>query len=336
MNDPLNEHIDPELLVRFLSEDADEQEKNRVQQWINADNRNKEYVDEMIMLWESGKNAKDFTLINTKEDWGKVKRKIIDKDKIKKVSQVSRRKHFIYKLARVAAVVTILLSAYYYWPFLTTYLNDTTTIVAVENQLQTTLPDGSQVYLNKNAQLTFPKSFADKSREVELVGEAFFEVKENANKPFLIRSEKAITEVVGTSFNVNSSVVDSVVVTVLTGMVFLYETNQRTEKIELMPGEQGQLIKGKGLLKSINDDVNFLSWKTGELVFHNTSIKKVIDDLNRHYHQNIELDASLRKEYTLTAKFKQQDLEEVLTEMKLVLPIQIQKEQNRIIISAEI
>ncbi len=336
MNDPLNEHIDPELLVRFLSGDAEGQEKNKVQQWIDLNDRNKAYFDHMVTLWESSKNIKDLASIKVKEDWGIVRKQLVDKDNIEKVPQISRRKHFRYKFARVAAVVTILLSAYYYWSFLTSYLNDTTTVVTVDDRSQVTLPDGSKVYLNKNTQLTFPENFNGGIREVKLEGEAFFEVIKNEDRPFLINSGKTITEVVGTTFNVNGNNSSKITVSVLTGKILLYETADRDDKIEIVPGEQGQFVEGKGLLKSVNKDVNFLSWKTGELVFHNTNIKQVIDDLNRHYNQNIELDASLREEYTLTAKFKQQDLEGVLTEMRSVLPIQIQREQNKIIISAEI
>lgn len=335
MSGSSNQHIDQELLVRFLSGDASEQEINKVRHWIMADERNKEYVDQMSMLWEAGQGAKDFASVNTREDWKKIKKRIDDADNTRKITPQPRRGNIVYQVVRTAAVITILISAYIAWPILTGHWTDKTTVITSGNPSQVTLPDGSKVYLNKNSHLTYAKNFAGGAREVELVGEAFFEVKKNDVKPFLIKSGEAVTEVVGTSFNVNGVVPNNVIVTVLTGKVFLYNTGDSANKIAIDPGKQGRFKKGEGLTSMANQDVNFLSWKTGELVFHNTSLPQVIYDLNRHYGQHIELASPALENCTLTSAFRQQKIAKVLEEMQLVLPIRIQKKGDTISITGE-
>ena len=335
MNDPFNQQIDPELLVRFLSGDANEQEMGKVRKWMMADDRNKEYVDQLAMLWRSSQNAKDFASVSATDDWRKVRKRIDDTDKTTKTRQPHRQRSTMYQLARIAAAIFILITAYFAWPVLKGGWADTTTIVTTGNQSEIVLPDGSKVYINKNSSLTYSKDFDGKTREIELAGEAFFEVTKNDAQPFLVKSGQAVTEVAGTSFNVNSTVPTDVVVTVLTGKVFLYDKADRANKIIMADGEQGSFRKGKGLSRTVNRDINFLSWKTGALVFHHTSLSQVVNDLNRHYGQYIELASPALKNCTLTATFQQQKIEAVLAEMELVLPIQIQKKGNTFTIMGE-
>lgn len=334
MRSPLNQNIDPELLVRFLSGDATEQEKNEVQQWIKASNKHKEYVDEMTMLWKSSEDAKDFATINAKEDWLKVRERINEGDKIGNNKPLQNQKSFVYQFVRIAAVITIAIGLYFTVPIVTNQWARPITIVTTGNPSEIALPDGSTVYLNKNSSLTYQKKLEGNAREVTLKGEAFFEITKNEARPFLIKSGQTITEIVGTSFNVNSTNSNTVIVTVVTGKVNLYSKKSSTHKISMTPGETGKFENEQGLLKTTNSDANFLAWKTGVLTFRNTGLSQVVKDLNKHYGEHLELATALES-CTLTSTFQQQTLEEVLAEMQIVLPIQIQKKGNSINIIGE-
>lgn len=335
MSSPLNQHIDPELLVRFLSGDANEQERNQVQQWIEVSDQHKDYVDQMIMLWESSVDVKNFAAIDTKGDWQKVKERIGEVDKSSSIKPVQRQKSIIYQLVRIAAVITIALGLYFTIPILTRQWTKPITIVTTNQPSEIILPDGSKVYLNKNSSLTYPEKLDGQTREVTLKGEAFFEITKNEARRFLIKSGQAITEVVGTSFNVNNTDSSTVIVTVVTGKVFLYSKSNPTSKIVMIFGETGKFENGQDLQKTTNQDVNFLSWKTGVLTFHNTSLTQVVKDLNRHFNQHIELESVVLQTCTLTSVFQQQTIEEIIAEMQLVLPVQIQKRGSVLIITGQ-
>ncbi|TRX60028.1 DUF4974 domain-containing protein [Fulvivirga sp. M361] len=336
MSDPFNKHIDHELLVRFLSGDANGMEIDQVKIWIEADERNRQYVDQMRLLWESSGNVKDFMSINVKEDWEKVSGRINKATSTRCVTQPIQKKGIIYQWMRLAAAITILLSAYFTWPTLKSYwIKDVVSIAATDTHSSFSLPDGSEVYLNKNARLSYTSDFDGDTRTVELEGEAFFKVTKDETRPFMIKLGQAVTEVVGTSFNVNSTGPGQVVVTVVTGKVLLYGQIKDTASVALTAGEQGKFDLQHGLTKVSNEDINFLSWKTGELVFHNTGLPKVVADLNRHYGKVIQLASPALESCTLTSTFREQPLEEILRELQMVLPVQIKKKENMIVLSGE-
>ena len=337
MKDPLHDNIDQELLVRFLSGEADADEMAKVRQWMMANSRNQQYVEDMKLLWNSGKNVKELASFDKQGDWIKVKARITKNAPPKEISRPKSLIKTRYVLAKVAVISALLVSTYFAWRILEKQdtVAETITVTSNDNLSSVTLPDGSNVYLNKNSSITYNKDFEGVIRAVSLTGEAFFEVTRNDSKPFLIKSGQAITEVVGTSFNVNYSVQDIVIVTVATGKVFLYDEEDKAHKITMTAGKEGKFIKGVGLSETISRDVNFLSWKTGELIFDNTFLARVAKDLERHYGIPVKLDSGELNSCTLTSTFRQQSLDEVLSEMKLVLPIQVQRKDKMVIITGE-
>jgi transmembrane sensor len=122
-------------------------------------------------------------------------------------------------------------------------------IISTPNQVinEYILPDGSVVALNSNSKLVFPKQFKGDTREVTIEGEAFFDVKPNAEKPFIINAGNAQVKVVGTSFNVCAyPETETVEVVVETGKVQVISKNNeltaRLNEVFLVPGEKGTLF----------------------------------------------------------------------------------------------
>lgn len=328
MNDPSN-HIDLELLIRFLSGEANAQERQMVNDWLEADLKNKTYLKELSTIWNASASAGIFHTDWLREDWNKILQRI-DDIRTKESNKPVRQRSLVYTFARMAAALILCVGIYFFVQHLYTRASVKETIAS--GSIKTlTLPDGSKVYLNSNAKLTYPKIFDTEAREVTLEGEAFFEITRDAQKPFLIKTDAVITEVVGTSFNVNSDS-DSIVVTVVTGKVMLYEDRQSA--IAMTAGEQG-VYNDDGLKLKVNDDLNFLSWKTNLLVFKNTSLSKVIHDLNRHYGKKIRLASKDLAACALTSSYQNQTLEEILQELTVVFSIEIEKINGEIIIKGK-
>ncbi len=92
-------------------------------------------------------------------------------------------------------------------------------------QYQVSLPDGSMVWLNAASSLSFPVNFTGKQRKVSITGEAYFEIKKNRNKPFIVQAGRQEVEVLGTEFNVNSYQPESISTSLVAGAVKVINTS---------------------------------------------------------------------------------------------------------------
>lgn len=149
-------------------------------------------------------------------------------------------------------------------------------------QYRLTLPDGTRVWLNNVSSIRYPTSFPGKDRIVELVGEAYFEIAKDVNRPFLIKVKDATVEVLGTCFNVMAYPEEGgTQTTLLTGAV---RVNTVRDAVQLKPDEQAQIETG-GRLKIIKDvpSEDVVSWKTGFFYFGRASFSSVMRQLARWY-----------------------------------------------------
>ncbi len=158
-------------------------------------------------------------------------------------------------------------------------------------QYQLVLCDGSKVWLNSAASLRFPTAFAGKTREVELIGEGYFEIAHNASMPFKVKAGNVKVEVLGTHFNVMAySDESSIKTTLLEGKVKVILTSslniQRSHF--LSPGQQVQ-VKSNGEIKLIpNADIGAtMAWKNGWFEFDQTDLETIMRQVSRWYDVDI-------------------------------------------------
>jgi transmembrane sensor len=160
-------------------------------------------------------------------------------------------------------------------------------------QFQVVLPDGSRVWLNNASSLRYPTTFTGKTREVELYGEAYFEIAQNAAMPFKVRvGNNMAVDVLGTSFNIMAYEDESAVkTTLLTGAVKVSGTENHAI---LKPGEQAQLA-ASGQLKIV-DDVNtegVIAWKNGFFNFDRADLKTLMRQIARWYDIEVSYEGDL-------------------------------------------
>ncbi|MEL7585258.1 MAG: FecR domain-containing protein [Prolixibacteraceae bacterium] len=192
------------------------------------------------------------------------------------------------------------------------------------------LPDGSAVTLNHGTRIDYPDEFRNDIREILIEGEAFFEVSPDPERPFVIHAGKATIKVLGTSFNVNAYPAnESVEVIVETGKVQITKTKPDAtgdREIILDPGERGVLMTiNDELRKSRNDNPNFLAWKTREFVFVKTSLKEVIEQLNKVYHVQVKAKDTHVEKLLLTARFEGRSLDFILKVISMTHNLQIEQ-----------
>lgn len=187
------------------------------------------------------------------------------------------------------------------------------------------LPDGSHVWLNSGSVFKYPVSFAEDKRQVELNGEAYFDVAKDASHPFLVKAGKMNIEVKGTRFDVISYPDEVLTELILvSGSVRLfsgkYEDNKTITNIK--PGECAALNAAKNkLIISKVDIAKYTAWKEGLLIFRDDPMNEVVRKLNRWFNVEIILQSPELKEYVYTATYKDETLPQILELLKISAPV---------------
>ncbi|WP_430809668.1 MULTISPECIES: FecR family protein [unclassified Carboxylicivirga] len=154
-------------------------------------------------------------------------------------------------------------------------------------EYQVVLPDGTKVWLNSDTKLTYSVPFNDSVRQVELKGEAYFDVATNVNKPFVVESGNQSIVVLGTEFNITCYSEDvNIVTTLVEGKVKVQQTidKQRITEDYLLPNEQIVFNKETNLLTKQSVDVElYTAWKDGRFKFRNEPLESFLTKVARWY-----------------------------------------------------
>ncbi|MBA4746542.1 MAG: DUF4974 domain-containing protein [Muricauda sp.] len=191
---------------------------------------------------------------------------------------------------------------------------------------QLVLSDGTKVHLNAGTSLKYPVRFIeDKSREVFMEGEAFFDVQKNKEQPFIVNSGNLGVQVLGTQFVISSYPEDAFINTVLLeGSVGLYK-NQGSQKkdkeryIMLEPGFMGAWNKAEENIAVTEVDTDiYTAWTKGRMVFSHMKFEDIIKKLARCYNVSITNNNVELGEETFTATFdiKIESMEDILESFK--------------------
>ena len=151
-----------------------------------------------------------------------------------------------------------------------------------------TLSDGTKVWLNAGSSLTYPVTFTDKERSVEITGEAYFEVTKNPHAPFTVKKHNSDTRitVLGTHFNVNTYDDEAEnKITLLEGSIKLSTANNNQI---LKPGQQASVKNNNIKLESSVDLNATMAWKNGQFVLKGTDLATLLRQIGRWYDVNIE------------------------------------------------
>lgn len=149
--------------------------------------------------------------------------------------------------------------------------------------------DGTKVTVNSGSVLRYPVNFGKDSRDVQLIGEAFFEVKTDSLRPFIVHSENISVKVYGTSFNVNAyDEEENIITTLVEGKVKVLTGSDNLEE-ELKPGEQTIYSKNSFTMEKKTVNIKeFTSWKDGRFYFRDMRVDEITKILSRWYDVNFE------------------------------------------------
>jgi len=155
-----------------------------------------------------------------------------------------------------------------------------------------TLSDGSKVWLNSESSVHYPVTFNGNTRDVQITGEAYFEVAHDASRPFIVDAKGTVTEVLGTHFNINTYGDEHpVITTLLEGKIKIVngESSGVNSSAILTPGQQATISSAnKIIVKDHADTESAVAWMKGFFDFHNADIKNVMKQVSRWYNVDIQ------------------------------------------------
>lgn len=158
-------------------------------------------------------------------------------------------------------------------------------------QYKLVLPDGSKVWLNAASSITFPARFSSQDRKVSITGEAYFEITNDATRPFFVKAKETEVKVLGTSFNINAYDDEPVLATTLIAGAVMVNNKMHSQKLQ--PGQQTQ-TKGEELSLIKNTDVDaVIAWKEGFFNFQDMHLQAVMRQLERWYDIEVAYEGSV-------------------------------------------
>ncbi|NRF38332.1 FecR family protein [Pedobacter foliorum] len=263
------------LLDRYLKKETSIEENQLIEKWL-AENGN---ADSNWKQLDS--SSKDKWLSDVFMD---IKASI--KQNEPKVVPIKSQKHLWYKIAGVAAALILVFGLYLTWPLLEKRMlpTDLTSISIPDHEKkQITLADGTKVWLNAGSELKYAKAFDGKTREVYLSGEAYFDVRHDASRPFLIHTGKVLTTVLGTAFNIKEDPNNHTLeVTVTRGKVSVADDGKLLSILTSNQQVSVDLLTRKPTEKTV-DTKTVIAWQDNDILFDDITFADAAIQLEQHF-----------------------------------------------------
>ncbi len=325
------EHVKGDMdgvIGKVLAGEATAREQDEVWLWRNQNEGNEKYFKQVKHLFEKAGNAVVQVEFNTDDAWIKVRSHLSAK-KGKVVSLKPRTNYFAP--VRVAAGFVVLVGIGFLVYTLTAPPVQTWAATTEEIARQDTLPDGSMAFMNKQTELEFEYNPRAKTRTVKLKGEAYFTVKHEDDKPFIIEADEVLVRDIGTEFNLKAYPdKDTIEIIVTHGEVQFY--TRHDSGLNLKAGDKAIYSKrAKEFYRIERPDTNTLAYKTKVFSFNNTDLRDVVSLLNDVYNSKISLASDSLYTCRLTANFKEDNPEIIAETMGLTLT----KKEDQLILSGK-
>ena len=313
--------IDEDIIIKYLENRLSDGEKETVSAWISASPDNEKFVEDIFFTIEAVSRLHIMKTVNTDKAYRQFCSRV----------RIPKKRLFLSSFQKIAATLfipLILATGFLYQKSRDVkgkahidevHTNPRAVEVNTNPGILSTfdLPDGSKVWLNANSSLKYEWSANAATRMVELKGEAYFEVKRNPNKPFIVKTgENYYIEVIGTSFDVSAYSDDELIKTTLVeGSVRLNMKSKegRDSTIILNTDQKAEYHKGNKTV-SVSDVQTIVDtdWIRREILFRQDSMEYVLKKLSRRY--NVRFDVQNEEVYNavIHGTFKDETISEIM------------------------
>lgn len=319
------------IIGKYLSGNIGEDELEELFQWVNSSAENEEYFCECKNIWVAANISVKDVNVNIDDEFALLQAKLKSEDKLEPAVKIGPVKKFISIWQNVAAVLILPVCIA---GLLIYFDKDASTDIAKANvvikemftpkgvRAKLELADGTDVWLNSNSKIKYSSEFDGETRNVEITGEAFFDVAHDKNRPFIISARGLKLKVLGTSFNVNTYDENKIETTLVNGSVELSGHDQMGEPVLLKPGYQAVFHDKSGEIPVSKVKTRYLTaWKDGNILLCDTPMADVITTLERWYGVEVSVTNKSIYKYRFTASLKDKTLSEVLDLLKMSSPL---------------
>ncbi len=291
---------DYEQIARLMAGEMDAEQELIFRKKLMTEPDKLKAFQELEEGWSNISNQEVFNDIDANSAWDKLEKRIIQKSSARKTKIMPT---WIKWAAGWLIIFTLGVSIWYAAKYIPTEESLYTLVTFDEDYTHVhTLQDGSIVYLGNNTKFSYPEAFAPTQRFVKLQGEAFFDIAHNPNNPFLLETEEAIVEVLGTSFNIKTLNDNSMELFVETGKVKVKLKGKSQEPVVVEYGELLTVKAGQTTKVTAQGQYN-TAWRKHHMHFKDEKLENIIKVLNQNYPVVFDIDEESLKERKLTVTF---------------------------------
>ncbi|MDD4514095.1 FecR domain-containing protein [Massilibacteroides sp.] len=329
-----------DIIIRYLDDSADLEEKALLLWWLKQSDKNRSDFSITRDLWLSCNVATENEL-EVDIALSKLKKRIFqEQERISIHPHLEKKSNSRFlRWTQIAAVSLILIGAGFglgIWKkqtMLPEIITLNQIITAKGSKGQTTLPDGSIVWLNSESKLTYPKLFAGNKRLVTLEGGAYFEVAKETERPFIVQTEGINIEVLGTCFNIDSYLHSESIKTALLSGSIKISGKEMEDPIYLKPNELFKYKKEDHRVSVEKANVSlYTDWIKDRMTFDNSYLSDILISMEGRYNMDILCSDPELASVRLSLTIRQENLEEVLKALTVIIPIQYEISGRKVII----
>ncbi len=335
----MNKEKNIQLMVSQISGNSSRKDDLQIENWIKESGENAALYAGLKRAWKYSEVKDSEHKFNVDKAWDKFKQRTdFETASTKSTVNINRKayRRIAFYVSGIAASLIILFGLFFVFnndESNQDFVNYYAASVQADNAY--VLPDGTEMYLNKDSKVRYPEEFGDDFRKVNFGGEAFFNVAHNPDKPMIIATGGVRIKVLGTSFDLcNCPNSDEISLYLETGKVLFYSVNPKTEEVLesviVLPGQKAVYNKKEGtIFKSDIDNYNHMVWKTGVLDFVATPMPEVLKVISNAYRVDFMTDVPIDS-MIVTARYENENPESIMEALSIIFDIDYNIENDSI------
>lgn len=314
------------LIASYLSGEASREEMALVENWKNESDSNRRYFEQLKLIFEQATDTTGSEGFDVDRAWEKFRTRISDPHNGNTIPLKSRFPDYRLFMRIAAGIVVFLGVGFLAYNF---FRNDAVghlEVLAGKTTASDTLPEGSEVFLNRQTRIEYRFNERKDAHTAKLVGEAYFNINHNEDKTFIVQAEETFIKDIGTAFNVKAyPEAATIEVVVEEGEVMFY--TEGNPGIYLKANGKGIYDKKTRTFVVAEPEPNVTAYKTKFFSFSNHSLETVVKTLNDVYPEKIEIGENLR-ECHLTVSFNDESIGEIANIIAETLGLTVSESGN--------
>lgn len=324
--------MDQNIFQKYLKNQCSQAELEEVIRWAKQDTHDLKNKKQLEAIWLTSVEPEDVQDEKLSQLFDKIMLKVNSEERANQISLKGRSEshNIINWVTRVAAILLLPVLMYLFYTlsekdqlaqeFAEISVDSLEIEAPFGSRTFFQLSDGTTVHLNYGSKLTYPIVFLGETREVSLIGEGYFDVAHNPDKPFIVKTGDLNIKALGTAFNVFAYPQEKFIETTLVHGKVNLETNNNT-LTEMIPGQHTRYDKINGTTATTTGEVDkYISWKDGKYIFQDSPITEIADRLSKMFNVEIKVSDDI-KDYIYTVTIIDEPLFQILDLMTIAAPV---------------